>query len=142
MLRATLHLALCAGVCVPALGQVLKDGRLYYPPGEPVSRALTPVEREWLRTHSLFEGGGIDTTTPPPVGPVHCVAEYEPQEGIIISWQGNSGLTAVQADMCKRITVDAASKVYVVVANASGQTSATSTLSAAGCDMSKVLFLT
>ncbi len=143
MPRTTTHLALVAGLCLPAaaFAQVLKDGRLIYPPGVPVSRATTPVEREWLATHPNL-GGGADTVTPPPVGPLHCQAEYEQQEGIIISWQGNSGLTGVQAEMSKRITVDAASKVYVVVNNATTQSSATSTLSAAGCDMSKVVFLT
>jgi agmatine/peptidylarginine deiminase len=139
--RIPLTLVLLAGFPAAASAQLIKDGRLVYPEGVPVSRALTPVERQWLLAHPL-SAGAIDTVTPPPVGPVHCQAEYEPQEGIIISWQGNGGLTGVQADMAKRITVDAASKVYVVVANASGQSAAASTLSAAGCDMSKVTYLT
>ncbi len=140
--RSTFRLVSLAGLCIStaAFGQVIKDGHLVYPPGVPVSRALTPVEREWLRSHPLTSP--TDTITPPPVGPIHCVAEYEPQEGIIISWQGNSGLTGVQADMAKRITVDAASKVYVVVNSAATQSSANSILVAAGCDMSKVTYLT
>ncbi len=125
-----------------ASAQVIKGDRLIYPEGVPVSRATTPVEAAYLRLHPGFGQGGADAVTPPPIGPIHCAAEFEPQEGIIISWQGNSGLTGVQADMAKRITVDAASKVYVVVASAAQQTSATTTLSSAGCNMANVIFTT
>src|SRR5215471_5033516 len=88
---ASLRLALAAGLAVSGLAaaQVVRDGHLVYP-NTPVSRALTPVERQWMKTHQE-PGGGTDTTTPPPIGPLHCAAEYEPQEGIIISWQGNGG---------------------------------------------------
>src|SRR5947207_1009579 len=81
--------ALLAGLAAPALAQVVQpDGTLYYPPGAKISRALTPVEREYLKTHTLSQGGVTDIVTPPPTGPVHCAAEYEPTDGIIISWTG------------------------------------------------------
>src|SRR5262249_55478070 len=130
-----------AGSAVSASAQVIKDGRLIYEPGQTLPRGLTPVESQWLRSHTL--GGGVtDAVTNPPIGPVHCQAEYEPQEGIIISWQGNSGLTGVQSEMCKHITVEAASKVWVVVDSPTTQSSANSILSAAGCDMTKVIYVT
>ena len=117
-----------------------KDGRLIYPQGEPISRGTTKIEAEWLRTHPGFSGG-FDAVTAPPVGPIHCAAEFEPQEGIIIGWEGGGTLNAIQAEMAKRITVDAASKVYVVCDSAGVQSTANSTLVGAGCNMANVTFI-
>ncbi|MBX3377706.1 MAG: agmatine deiminase family protein, partial [Phycisphaeraceae bacterium] len=123
-----------------AHAQVIKDGRLIYPQGVPISRATTPVEAEWLRRNPGF-GAGTDAVTPPPVGPIHCTAEYEPQEGIIIGWEGGATLNAIQAEMARRITVDAGARVYVSCDNATVQASATTTLTNNGVDMSRVFFL-
>jgi hypothetical protein len=71
--------------------------------------------------HPPILAGGPDAVTAPPTGPIHCAAEFEPQEGIIIGWEGSSGQNAIQAEMAKRVTVDAASKVYVICDSAAIQ---------------------
>jgi agmatine/peptidylarginine deiminase len=144
MTRRTFVLTLAAGSLLPlhaATAQVIRNGQLIYPQGEPISRATTKVEAEWSRRYGQQAGGGADAVTPPPTGPIHCAAEFEPQEGIIIGWEGGASLNAIQADMAKRITVDAASRVYVVCETAGIQSTATTTLTNAGCNMSRVSFL-
>jgi agmatine deiminase len=124
-----------------AHAQVVRNGRLIYPPdGAGIPRSLTEVERQWLKANPL--GMGVtDAVTPPPAGPIHCTAEYEPQDGIIIGWEGGTTLNNIQAEMARRITVDANSRVYVSCDTASVQNSATNTLTAAGCNMANVTFM-
>ena len=93
-------LAAAAGLCLTAAAgaQVItRDGRLIYPQGQPVPRYQTETESNWLRQHPGYSGG-TDAVTAPPTGPIHCTAEYEPQEGIIIGWEGGGTLNAIQAE--------------------------------------------
>ncbi|MFN0131755.1 MAG: agmatine deiminase family protein [Phycisphaerales bacterium] len=142
--RAALLLCLAAGTAlVPsASAQVLsRDGVITYPQGSPVPRYLTDLERwYWLR-HPIG-GDGPDAPTATPTGPIHCVAEYEPMEGIVIGWEGGGTLNAIQAEMAMRITTTGNSRVFVGVDSASIQSSATTTLTNAGCNMSRVTFVT
>src|SRR5439155_659349 len=59
---------------------------------------------------------------------------------IIISWTGGSTLTNILAQMGAKITTVGAADLYVVVSSASVQSSATASLTSAGCDMSRVKF--
>jgi agmatine/peptidylarginine deiminase len=126
---------------LPASAQVVsKDGRLTYPPDQPISRALTPVEREWLRTHTYVPpGSGLDLVTPPPTGLIHCAAEYEAMESIIITWIG--GQTTIQGQLGRWTTTTGNADLWVVLPSASTQASAASTLSAAGTDMARVHYV-
>jgi hypothetical protein len=121
-----------------ASGQVVRDGRLVYPADMPVSRALTPVERGWLRTHT-YSPGGADLVTAPPTGPIHCASEYEPMEGILISWVG--GQTVIQGQLGRSITTAGDADLWVVLPSAGTQASATTILTSAGANMSRVHFL-
>jgi hypothetical protein len=113
---------------------------LIYPEGANIPRGLTETERRYLEQHPL--GGGLRSVTPPPTGPIHCVAEYEPTEGLLLSWeQFNTSSTDILPKMVKEITTTANAKVYMVVDTASEQTSANSILVAAGCNMSRVQFI-
>ncbi len=79
------------------------------------------------------------TRSDPPTGTVHCSAEYEYMEGLFIAWEG---YTSILSQMAVGITtLDPQAKVFVVVDNASDQSSATSSLSDAGADMDQVEFI-
>jgi len=77
--------------------------------------------------------------TAPPTGTVHCSAEYEPQEGLFIAWEG---YTSVLTELAVGITTgDPEAIVYVVVDSSSEQSSVYSTLNSAGADMTQVEFI-
>ncbi len=110
-----------------------------YPEGLGVSRALTPAERAWMAINPPPTSGRA--ATPPPSGPIHCVAEYEPMDGILVSWDGTNGQNNVLAEMAKHITLSGNAKVYCVVDTNSEINSASNTISNKGADMSKVEFV-
>lgn len=125
---------------LPAAAQVIgRDGQLIYPQGADIPRYLTPVERAYWLANPIT--GGADAVTPPPTGPVHCAAEYEPMEGIVIAWEGGATLQGILAQMAALITNEGNSRVYVGCDNATVQNAAATTLAAAGVNMSRVVFM-
>lgn len=110
-----------------------------YPEGVGVSRALTAAEKAWMAANPPGPGGRAATA--PPSGPLHCVAEYEPMEGMLIAWEGTGGQNTILAKMAKHATNTANAKVYCVVDSNSEMSSASNTISNQGADMSKVEFI-
>src|SRR5687768_15705178 len=53
--------------------------------------------------------------SPAPTGPIDPVAEYEPMEGLSMSWMGTSAQRTILAQIARRVTVEAASRVYIAV---------------------------
>jgi agmatine/peptidylarginine deiminase len=75
----------------------------------------------------------------PPAGAVDCPPEYAPSEGLLIRWGSfNDVLTAMTVPIT---TGDPDGIVYILVWSPSLQTSATTTLTNAGADMSQVEFI-
>ncbi len=75
----------------------------------------------------------------PPVGVVDTPPEYADNEGLLIRWGSyNDVLTAMTVPIT---TGDPEAVVYILVSGASQQSSATTTLSGAGADMSQVEFI-
>jgi agmatine/peptidylarginine deiminase len=101
-------------------------------------RSLTPAEREYLKTNPLG-GPGLAAPSAPPTGPIDPVAEYEPMEGLVISWTGISSEANILTQMTKRVT-DAGGRMYVNVGSPTSQTSAANTLINAGVNMDNVTF--
>jgi len=128
----------CCSVAAVARATQPEAPRPEFPEGTPVPRSLTPQEAAWLKSHPIQTLRG---TPEPPSGPIECVAEYEPMEGILMSWEGGVSFTNVLAAMAKWITNDAATLVYMVVDNAAEQSAATTSLSSAGALMTRVKFL-
>jgi len=112
------------------------DGRIVWPEGYIVPRYETDIEKKYREMYR--DVPGVRAATPAPGGPLHCVAEYEPMEGILVNWRD---FTSIHTPMVKEITTTANTLAYIVVSSASSQTSATTTLTNAGADMSKVRFL-
>ncbi|MBK9127920.1 MAG: agmatine deiminase family protein [Phycisphaerales bacterium] len=75
----------------------------------------------------------------PPVGQIHCSAEYEPMAGLLVAWRA---YPEVLTPMCVSISnLDPSAKVWVVVNSASEQASVASTLTSAGANMSRIVFI-
>lgn len=124
-------------------GPFFDGDRLVYPEGAWVPRHELEVERTFRETHPR---GAPRAVTPPPTGPVHCVAEYEPMEGILMSWEipAGSGWDTILKNLALHITTNAASqgaKVYMVVDTTSERTTVQSALTSWGVNMSKVEFV-
>ncbi len=95
-------------------------------------RYMTPAEAKLPLP--MPERGGE-----PPSGSVYCPPEYALNSGIFMSWEGYTDkLTQMTVGIT---TQDPDALVYMVVDNASEQTTATSTLVGAGADMSQVQFI-
>jgi len=130
-----------AMACVnPAGAQVqpvVQDGSLVYPEGAAIPRYLTEVERAYLKDHPLsipVERGAFSA----PTGPVHCTAEYEPVEGILLAWES---FTNILSQIARWVTTDGNALVYVVVDDAAEQVTAAAAIQAGGANMSRVRFL-
>lgn len=104
---------------------------------EILPRSYSPAERELLRDLPplLSRGAG-----PAPTGVVRAAAEYEPNEGILVRWTANQA--ALNELIVKATTLDASAKVWIVVANAAAQTTATNTLTTAGANLNRVIWIT
>ncbi|MCC6661787.1 MAG: agmatine deiminase family protein [Phycisphaerales bacterium] len=128
-----------AALAAPALGQTLtRDGRLRYDadPSDPLPRNLTPLEAWYVARHPIAPA--MDAVTPPPTGPVHCAAEYEPTDGIIVSWMS---FTSLHVLMAKQVTTIGDANFYVALPSAGLQASASAALAAGGANMARVKFL-
>ncbi|HKQ46669.1 MAG TPA: agmatine deiminase family protein [Phycisphaerae bacterium] len=116
---------------------------LIYPEGATIPRYMTELEREFLKRFPHVPSSRA--LTAPPTLPIHCVAEYEPMEGLLFAWEGGSPFVNSSTDilptMIKHITTTAAARAYVVVDTSGEQSTATSMLTTAGANMSNVQFV-
>ena len=103
--------------------------------GVAMPRSLTPAEADWLRRNPLRPSA----ITPPPTGPLHCAAEYEPMDGIMLAWEGPSSWKSILQQMAVAITTVGQARAYVMVDSASEQSSVLASLRAAGADMARVV---
>lgn len=122
------------------------DGGPVFPEGTILPRNMTEAENLWLKSADgqAWRSSRNAPASPPPTGPIHCTAEYEPVDGIAMSWTRATGTirSAIVVPMIKEITTTGNARVYLAVNSASEQTSAVSTLNTAGADTSKVFFFT
>jgi agmatine deiminase len=97
-------------------------------------RSLTPAERALWRAPNLAL---VPKAAPAP--PVRAQAEYEENDGILIRWGSQNALLTEMTVAVTTLTADA--RVYIVVSGSSQQSTATTTLTTAGADMSQVEFI-
>lgn len=99
---------------------------------DPMPRGLAPGERVPTLDPELLR------SLVPPAGEVSTPAEYEVNDGLLISWGSfNSLLT----QMTVAVTTGTAATVWVVVPNSGSQDSAAAVLSGAGANMDQVGFV-
>jgi agmatine/peptidylarginine deiminase len=117
------------------------NGQWVYPEGAELPRYQSDAETEFLRAHPEV-AAQPRAVTPPPTGPVQCVAEYEPMDGLLFAWeQFNSPSTAILPTMIKHITTTGNGKAYVVVDSAGEQTTANTSLTTAGANLANVQYV-
>lgn len=124
-----MHRSLAVPFCA-ALATSAAFAQQQYPEGAPIPRSLTALERAWLAAHPL---AGTDAPTPPPTGPVHCAAEYEPCDGLVIAWEGSSSWTAILAQIAYHVTTTGNANIYCYVDSTSERSTVQTTLNNAGC---------
>jgi agmatine/peptidylarginine deiminase len=114
----------------PALLATIADDE-----ANPLPRGLTAAERaRWQPTAPPW------LPRSPPSTPVRTPAEYEENDGLLIRWGVfNATLTEITVAVTT-LTPDA--RMFIVVADASQQASATTTLASAGANLSRVSFIT
>lgn len=98
-------------------------------------RYLTEAEAALVGEHPIVATGLRGTT---PAGLVHCVAEYEPMEGILMAYEGSAGWRVILERMAAEITTVGDANVYVMCDTASEQTTARNAMVARGADTNRV----
>ena len=129
----------CLASAATASGPILTERGLVYPENAETPRYLTAAEKRFLELNPIVNERG---TTPAPTGPVHCVAEYEPMDGIVVGWEGSTTWLNILAQLGGRITTTGGAKFYVTIDNTTEQTDATNRITSAGGNMSNVVFMT
>ncbi|MDP7009043.1 MAG: agmatine deiminase family protein [Phycisphaerales bacterium] len=109
-----------------------------YPEGSDVPRHLTEEESRLIARTPISPFRGVSS---PPIGPIHCVAEYEPMDGILLAWEGSSSWKSILAKMAANITTIGEADAVIVVDTTSEQSSALSEISANGGDTDRVTFV-
>ncbi len=113
-------------------------------PSDEILRAITDDDPAPLPRSLAIEEIGLPLPLPvggeaPPTGQVFTPPEYARNRGILIRW---GSFNAILTAMTVAITSgDPSAVVWVIVADASQQASASNTLTGAGADMSRVEFL-
>lgn len=146
MARFCCFLSLCAAFALSAAAQpafdspILTPNGLVFPDGARIPRFMTDIERQYWINHPppAPRGGG-----PTPTGPFRAVAEYEPMDGLIVSWEGGATITAILAQMARHVTdpLSGNANVYVACDSTAVRNNATTALTNAGADMSRVSFI-
>lgn len=109
-----------------------------YPEGAEIPRNLTNKEAAIVERNPITPPRGV---TAPPIGPIHCVAEYEPMDAILLAWEGSSSWKAIVAQMAANITTIGDADALVVVDTTSEESSAISQISSYGGNTSRVKFV-
>ena len=113
---------------------IIVGDKLVFPEGAQIPAGLTPTERLWLQQHPLRTP---DDAGPIPTGPVHCVAEYEPTQGIWFAWEQFSDISA---QLITLVTTTGNADAYVMCDTAGEITTATNFITPYGANMSRVKF--
>lgn len=109
-----------------------------YEEGAQTPKHMTKEELRFVSSNPIVAPRGV---TSPPVGPVHCVAEYEPMEAILLAWEGGSSWENILADMAANITTIGDADVIIAIDSTNEQSGALSKINSRGGDTSRVRFL-
>jgi agmatine/peptidylarginine deiminase len=109
-----------------------------YPEGVEVPRNLTAEEAAIVGRNPITPPRGV---TSPPIGPIHCVAEYEPMDAILLAWEGSSSWKTIVARMAAGITTVGNADAIIVVDTTSEESGAITQINSYGGDTSRVKFV-
>lgn len=120
-------------------GPIRKGDKLLYPEGYNIPRYETELEKRYADEFNISRAAR--GSTPPPTGPIRAVGEYEPMESIMIAYEGGSSLWTILDQMTAQITTVGNADVYCICDSSGEITTATTRMSNAGANMSRVHFL-
>src|SRR5262245_56588445 len=95
------------GPISPSEPQII-NGQIVWPDGYIIPLYETDIEKKYRAMYP--DAPSPRAATPAPSGPLHCVAEYEPMEGILVNWMS---FTSIHTAMIKEITTTANTLAYV-----------------------------
>ncbi len=110
-----------------------------YPEGVAVPRSMTAEERAWVAAHPITAPSGRAVSVP--VGPVHCVAEYEPMSAIIFAWEGDSSQQAIQKAMIEQITTVGNADAWISVDTTTEQSSVQSIFASSSANTARIKYV-
>lgn len=119
----------------------VQDGTLVYQQDAAIGKALTTIERDWIRTHPIIAETDGRSLLSAPVGSLVCPPEYVPSEGIIFSYRGLTGWLNIVEQMVAEVTTTGDATAWVAVPSINTENLARSEFIAAGADMSRVQFV-
>ncbi len=122
---------------IAAAGGFAHAQSLEYPEGAAIPRSMTPAEEAYVALEPIT---AVQSRGGAPVGLVRTPGEYEPTEGIIMTWEGPSSWRSILAQMTREITTTGDANAYIFVDSSSERTSASDQLALIGADMSRVFF--
>lgn len=123
------------------------DGELAGVSDVVLPKTLTKQERAYLdrlaREGTQLESNAT-TPTPPPTGVLEPVAEHEAMEALVISWSTAfpTAWRSNLATMTRHVTVEGNGRMYIGVPSTTSRNDATTRLTAAGANLSNVVFFT
>ena len=141
-MRSTNHRAIATGIATSTLAALSAlaagpvDSLPVYPEGAEIPRNMTPEELAYTSNNPIAVPRAV---TPPPTGPVRAVAEYEPMDGIILAYEGNSGWKQILRTMAVNITTVGNANVYLYCDSQSEANVAVFDIGIEGGDTSKVI---
>lgn len=102
-------------------------------------RSLTPTEREYIANNPVTAADARVPSTPPS-GPVNAVAEYDPMEGLVISYTGSASWLTNLRQIAARVTVEANSRMYVGVPTGTNLTTVANAFASSGVNNANVTY--
>ncbi len=123
-------------VCLGLVSGAAMAGPPTYPEGAAVPRDMTVEELAWTLENPIVAESARGVGAPQ--GPVRCVAEYEPMEGIMIAYEGSSGWLLILRQMAAQITTVGEANVYVMCDTQNEANSTFNSMVNAGADPSRL----
>lgn len=114
-------------------------GRPTYPEGSAIPRNMTADERAWVARNPIV--APTQRAASSPVGPVHCVAEYEPMESILFAWEGDGSWNTIQRQMVERITTTGDADVWIVVDTTTERSAVQTTMAGSTADIARIKYV-
>lgn len=105
-----------------------------YPEGVALPRNATQLEKDYMANNPLRAYAGEAA----PTGLLHCPAEYDPMDGILIAYDGAPGWLDILEEMAAQITTLGNADVYVAADSQSEVNTILTRMTAAGANMARV----
>ncbi len=104
------------------------------------SQHLPRYETEAEKAANAHQPQMIEVPSSPPTGPIDPIAEYDPMEGLIVSWTGSTAWLNNLAQIARYVTVEAGGRMYIAVSSDAVEASAITRLNTYNVNLDNVTF--